>query len=307
MTGKSSLARSAGDVPRRGGGGCLRSKRMAPPGRRRIWGKVVVRVWGKLRDELELIQPLAAKIWGKQRHRIGGVKSCRILAPMKRRSFPLWLLRDLPALIGIAWSFWPLVIMVIANGAKAMRGRQVSPAVYEHLMLMLPIAEARLRFALHRQAYRALGWNPRTIALEALHPVATWSDFATRFEAYRASMMDLHASAAFFLNEHRRLYRIRSRVDANAVHAAHGSTGALRAAHHEAVCVATSNEPRCRVALMVSSDRRERPSKDEGGRTYARASENATMRLFRPPPAQHALALRAGKGLCVIQFGGSAL
>jgi hypothetical protein len=33
---------------------------------------------------------------------------------MKGRTSPLWLIRDVPALIGIAWSLWPLVIMVIA-------------------------------------------------------------------------------------------------------------------------------------------------------------------------------------------------
>lgn len=63
---------------------------------------------------------------------------------------------DLPALIAITLSFWPLVIMVIAKGRKAARGRKVSPAVCEPLMLMLPLAEARLRHALCREAF---GWN----------------------------------------------------------------------------------------------------------------------------------------------------
>ena len=152
---------------------------------------------------------------------------------MKRGRIPLWLLRDLPALIGIAWSFWPLMILVISSGRRAMRGKQVHRSVYDALMQMLPIAEARLRFALHRQAYRVLGWNPRAIALDPVDPVASWSDFRVRFEAYRASMMDLHASAAFFLNEHRRLHRIPTRADANTARAAHGSTDALRAAQGE--------------------------------------------------------------------------
>jgi hypothetical protein len=47
---------------------------------------------------------------------------------MNRRSFPLWLLRDLPALIGLALSFWPLMILVINSGRKAARGKRIDPA-----------------------------------------------------------------------------------------------------------------------------------------------------------------------------------
>ena len=38
----------------------------------------------------------------------------------------------------LSLNIWPLVIMVIARGRKAARGRNVSPAVCEPLMLMLP-------------------------------------------------------------------------------------------------------------------------------------------------------------------------
>ena len=59
------------------------------------------------------------------------------------------------------------------------------------------------------------------------------------------------------------------RVSSNTA-AAHGSTGALRAVHHEAASVVTLKKDDSRVALMVSSDRRERPSNHEGGLTNAR-------------------------------------
>jgi len=168
---------------------------------------------------------------------------------MKRGSIPLWLLRDLPALIGIAWSFWPLMIMVIANGRRAASGKAIAPRIFECLMQMLPIAEAKLRFALHRQAYRALGWNPRAIALDALDPITGWPDFGPRFEAYRTSMMDLRATIAHYTDQHRKLHRIRTRVDANTVRVSHGSTDALRAAHHEAVSVSAAL--RSPVALIL--------------------------------------------------------
>ena len=69
----------------------------------------------------------------------------------------MWLLRDLPALIGIVLSFWPLMILVISTGRRAMLGKKISPRAFDCVMQLLPMAEARLRFALHRQAYRALG------------------------------------------------------------------------------------------------------------------------------------------------------
>ncbi len=75
---------------------------------------------------------------------------------------------DLRALIGIALSFRPLMIMVVSTGRRAMPGRKVSPRIYECIMHMLPIAEAHLRYALRRQAWRALGWNVREVKLEIL-------------------------------------------------------------------------------------------------------------------------------------------
>jgi hypothetical protein len=36
-----------------------------------------------------------------------------------------------------------------------MGGHKIAPAVYQHLVLMLPLAEAKLRRALYRQAFRA--------------------------------------------------------------------------------------------------------------------------------------------------------
>jgi hypothetical protein len=157
---------------------------------------------------------------------------------MNRRSFPLWLLRDLPALIGIALSFWPLMILLISSGRRAARGKEINPGVYEALMSMLPMAEARLRYALYRQAFRAFGWNPRLILLEHLPPITSWSDFGPRFEAYRLAIMDLRQAAIVFTDILRDQYRLRASVDANTVRAAHASTDALRAAQHELVGVA---------------------------------------------------------------------
>ncbi|MFZ4687475.1 MAG: hypothetical protein ACOYMK_17945 [Hyphomonadaceae bacterium] len=58
--------------------------------------------------------------------------------------------------------------------------------------------------------------GPRVIRLDQADAIAHWSEVTNCLEAYRLSMMELHASAAFALNENSRRHRIRTRVDANA-------------------------------------------------------------------------------------------
>jgi hypothetical protein len=221
---------------------------------------------------------------------------------MNRRSFPLWLLRDLSALIGIALSFWPLMILVISNGRKAARGKRIDPGIYNALMAMLPMAEARLRYALYRQAFRAFGWNPRLILLEHLPPITSWSDFGPRFEAYRLAIMDLRRAAIVFTDIVRDQYRIRTSVDANTTRAAHASTDAARraAAQHELVGVAGpcvrrksslrsaqrtnwSGEP-IRAADGVLANARG-PPLSQISRNSARPYLSAPARLRTPPRA----------------------
>jgi hypothetical protein len=64
------------------------------------------------------------------------------------------LLLDLPALIGIALSFGPLMIMAIGRDRRAMFGENISPRIQDCIMHMLPIAEAQLHYALCRLAWR---------------------------------------------------------------------------------------------------------------------------------------------------------
>ena len=82
---------------------------------------------------------------------------------MKRKGWPIWLLRDVPAFLGVMLSFWPLVILLISSERRVMRGKAIRRSVFETIALLLAHAEARLTFALTRQAYRRLGWNPRLV------------------------------------------------------------------------------------------------------------------------------------------------
>ena len=81
----------------------------------------------------------------------------------------------------------------------------------------------------------------------------------------------------------RERFRRLAKHEGNNPFVAHGSTGALRAAHHEAVDVSTMKSSNARVALMLSSDRRERPSKHERVLTKARGPP-AHYSLFATPP-----------------------
>lgn len=105
--------------------------------RRRVWGKTGVRTPG---------ETLALDRRGKMGPFVHA-QEAQDMSPCR------------PSVIcRLSLNIWPLVIMVIARGRKAARGRKVSPAVCEPLMLMLPLAEARLRHALCREAF---GWNLR--------------------------------------------------------------------------------------------------------------------------------------------------
>ena len=91
---------------------------------------------------------------------------------MKRGGLPIWLLRDVPGLLGVMLGFWPLMILVITNGFAAMRGLKVSRSVFEKIPIFFAHAEARLDFTIRREAYRRLGRNPRLVSFIAFAPPA---------------------------------------------------------------------------------------------------------------------------------------
>jgi hypothetical protein len=73
---------------------------------------------------------------------IGRSFSALKIAPVKRRSFPLWLLRDAPAFLGVMTSFWPLMNLVIFNGRGAASGKKVRQSVCADFAILLAHAEA---------------------------------------------------------------------------------------------------------------------------------------------------------------------
>ncbi len=185
---------------------------------------------------------------------------------MRRQGLPIWLLRDFPAFLGVMISFWPLIILVITNGFKAMRGKQVPKSAYDDFPLLLAYAESRLDFALWREAYRRAGWDPRDVEFTLVEASDDWNETARHFQSYQRASRNLEACARAYVHELCERYNIAKRDVA-----AHGSTDArpCRAAHHELVGVATLVRGASPLALILSSARSARPSKDEHGHTHA--------------------------------------
>jgi len=82
------------------------------------------------------------------------------------RRMPAWLLRDLPALAGMFVCFWLFVIPLITEGFRIIRGGKPSQAKFDRLADPLLAAEATLAYALCREAYRRLGYNPKLVRLD---------------------------------------------------------------------------------------------------------------------------------------------
>ena len=135
---------------------------------------------------------------------------------MKRKGWPLWLLRDVPAFLSVMISFWPLVILVITSVGRAMRGGKIRRPALEALPALVAHAEARLVFALWRQAYRRLGWNHRLVKFNLIPSTDNWDDTQERCQNYLNAFRDMNAVVDAYLADIREQYSISEREVASA-------------------------------------------------------------------------------------------
>jgi hypothetical protein len=179
----------------------------------------------------------------------------------------LWLLRDVPALLGVLRSFWSLVICAMINDRKAIRADNTGKAIRDHIAALLAHAEANLDFALWRQAYRRIGWHPRAANFHLIAPTTRWADTQLRLQNYCRAFGNMQEVVDAYVEHLRAQHRI-SQSDL----VANGSTDTAlcAAAHHELVGTASIFSRHAQFALILSSDRRELPSKDERGHQHAR-------------------------------------
>ena len=76
-----------------------------------------------------------------------------------------------------------------------MRGKKVPKSAYDDFPILLAHAEARLDFALWREAYRRLGWDHRLVPFTMVPASDNWDEIAHRFESYRRASGQLEACA----------------------------------------------------------------------------------------------------------------
>ena len=192
---------------------------------------------------------------------------------MKRKSWPIWLLRDVPAFLGIMLSFWPLVILVISSGRRIARGRKLRWSVFQNICGFLAHAESRLVFALQRQAYRRLGWNPRLVRFTLIPAPDTLDEAKARYASYVIAFGDMNAVVEDYILDIRQRYNISRRALV-----AHGSTDArlCRAAHHELA-------PARAASARPSTGRAEAARRRKDERGYAHARGPPLTPNFRPP------------------------
>ena len=137
--------------------------------------------------------------------------SGRIIAPMKRRSFPLWLLRDVPALMGVMLSFWTLIIFAMTSARKAATASQASQSIRDRFALLLALAEARLDYALWRQAYRRIGWHPGGVTLEVFPPSTDWPYTQKRLRDFAYAFRNMNAIVDSYVDHIRERFGISQR------------------------------------------------------------------------------------------------
>ena len=77
--------------------------------------------------------------------------------------------------------------------------------------LMVAHAQLKLNYALWRQAYRRLGWNPRAVVLDMIAPSTLWSDTQARIAHYTHAFANMNAVVDACIEDIRERYNIAKR------------------------------------------------------------------------------------------------
>ncbi len=127
----------------------------------------------------------------------------------------MWLLRDIPALLCALIGFWPLMILVITNGFKAMGGKKVPRSAYEDFSILLAHAEVRLDFALWREVYGRLSWDHRVVEFTFAEASDDWEETGRRFQSYQRAFGNLEVCARAYVHAPCKRYSINEREVSN--------------------------------------------------------------------------------------------
>jgi hypothetical protein len=151
--------------------------------------------------------------------------------------------------------------------------------------LLLALAEARLDYALWRQAYRRIGWHPRGVALEVFPPSTDWSYTQKRLRDFAHAFRNMNAIVDSYVDHIRERFGISQRELMNA------GAGPLR---HAASQRATSpgfagggNRRRRLASLAARRGRWRALARDGGGSLSCRGPPlRSSLQKTQPNPPQ---------------------
>jgi len=118
--------------------------------------------------------------------------------------------------MGAMLSFWTLIIFAMTSARKAASASQASQSIRDRFALLLALAEARLDYALWRQAYRRIGWHPRSVSLEVFPPSTDWAYTQKRLRDFAHAFRNMNAILDSYVDHIRERFGIGQRELLNA-------------------------------------------------------------------------------------------
>jgi hypothetical protein len=131
--------------------------------------------------------------------------------------------------MGLLASFWTLIIFAMTSARKAASLADASRSIRDRFALLLALAEARLDYALWRQAYRRIGWHPRGVALEVFPPSTDWSYTQKRLRDFAHAFRNMNAIVDSYVDHIRERFGISQRELLNARSFPHRHAASQRA------------------------------------------------------------------------------
>jgi hypothetical protein len=186
-------------------------------------------------------------------------------------------------------SFWTLIIFAMTSARKAATASQASRSIRNRFALLLALAEARLDYALWRQAYRRIGWHPRGVALEVFPPSTDWSYTQKRLRDFAYAFRNMSEIVDSYVDHIRERFGLSQRDAMNA---------GARPLRHAASQRATSpgfagggNRPRRLASLSRhatgAGGMRVLHAHDGGGLAFARGPPLHLTQNRKPPTSAH--------------------
>ncbi len=176
---------------------------------------------------------------------------------MRPRRLPLWLVRYAPAFLGIMFSFWQLMILVIRNGSAAMHNKKIcKSALNQRRSCWRTERRVWISPSGARPSAGSAGTRVASHSSSSPHP-GTSDETAARFETVRCACMDLKACVRLSAEDPGKRRRV-AKQDA-----------ACASAHAPVRAADSGLANRVPLALILSSAQSVRPSKDERGHACA--------------------------------------